>query len=102
MLKVYTSRVFKYSGPNKLDITAKGGSEFAPTWDMVWGIKRKQMSEEEYENRYRKMIRREQLERLLKRKVVVLCCYCRPEEFCHRFLLAEMLQELGAQYRGEI
>lgn len=39
---------------------------------------------------------------------VVLCCYCRPEQFCHRKILAQMFVKLGeeinlpAVYLGEI
>jgi hypothetical protein len=39
---------------------------------------------------------------LLSRKEVTLGCYCKPGEFCHRYLLAQVLvDKFGAVYRGE-
>jgi hypothetical protein len=34
--------------------------------------------------------------------VAILTCYCRPDEFCHRHLLAKYLEACGAVYGGEL
>jgi hypothetical protein len=39
---------------------------------------------------------------LLARPRVVLVCYCLEHRQCHRWLLGNMLKELGAEYRGEV
>ena len=109
MLKVYTSTIWGYHGPNKLDITVKSGVKiFAPTWDMVLGYKNGTITKEEYIEKYMQMMR-ESYKRykrawttLLNGDRVVLCCYCKPGDFCHRLLLAEILEKLGAEYCGEI
>ncbi len=108
MLKVYTSH-YRFKGPNRLDITVKNGiKEFAPTWKMVMGSKNGQVSQEEYTDEYINMMRisyrnnRETWEELLTSDEVVLVCFCPAGEFCHRVLLADILEKLGAEYLGEI
>jgi uncharacterized protein YeaO (DUF488 family) len=108
ILKVYTSRI-NYKGDGRLDITVKSGSKlFAPTWGMVWGIKNKTMTEEEYTKRYINLMRNsytdhyDEWQELLNKEKVVLCCYCKKGDFCHRYILADILVKLGAEYCGEI
>jgi uncharacterized protein YeaO (DUF488 family) len=111
MLKVYTSRI-TYNGPNKLDITVKNqdniGRIFAPTWDIVTYYKEGVISEEQYTNKYHKMmlksydINHHMWEEILSRKRVVFCCFCPANAFCHRFILAGYFESLGAVYCGEI
>ena len=107
MLKVYTSQ-YKYRGKNRLDITVKTGKKiFAPTWDMVMGIKHGTMSYEEYTRKYYQLMRKSYKENknewneLLNKDEVVLVCFCKPNDFCHRYLLAYILAKLGAVCRGE-
>jgi len=118
MLRVYTSRNSRYAGPDKLDITAKSGrwsriggivgSTFAPTWDLIVGYMRGQITEAQYASVYRAMMHksqqenRDQWDELLHMDRVTLCCFCPPGEFCHRVLLAALLAELGAVYCGEL
>ncbi len=107
-LEVYTSRV-SYRGRDRFDITVKSGVEaFAPTWGMVRGFKNGSISEEDYTEKYLEMMRKSKEERpeiwreLLEKDRVVLVCYCKAGEFCHRLLLADILVEEGAVYCGEI
>jgi uncharacterized protein YeaO (DUF488 family) len=109
MLKVYTSQ-YRYKGKNRLDITVKSGLQFlAPTWDMVMQYKHGVISEIEYEIQYRAKMKKSYKEQrplwdeLLSRDEVVLVCFCRKGDFCHRLLLANMLQNwFGCEYLGEI
>lgn len=106
-LKVYTAQ-YRYNGKDRLDITVKTGSKvFAPTWDMVMGSKSGRISEAEYERRYRELMKKSQeiywdvWDELLSMDEVTLVCFCRKGKFCHRILLAKILEELGAEYMGE-
>ncbi len=47
--------------------------------------------------------RRADWDRLLSMQEATLCCYCNrvADEHCHRFLLAKILESLGATYAGE-
>lgn len=111
MLKIYTSRVFTYKGPDKLDITVKSGDKvFAPTWDMVMGHKRGKYTDEQYTKMYREMMGASYTRQpkhwksmFAKDTTVVLCCYCRPGAFCHRHILKDILLEhFDGEYLGEI
>lgn len=109
-LLVYTAQL-RYSGADRLDVTVKGkdpvGKHFAPTWDMVNGWNSGKLTEPEYTTEYMEMMRRSYRDNrmvwdeLLSREEVTLCCFCRPGIFCHRILLAGILEKLGAEYGGE-
>lgn len=109
MLKVYTSQ-YNYNGECRLDITVKTGLQmFAPTWEMVWGVKKEESySHEKYTKEYYKKMRKSYKEHreywnwLLNQDKVVLVCFCKAGDFCHRLLLADILVKLGAKYMGEI
>jgi len=107
MLKIYTSN-FNYKGSDRLDITVKTGSKiFAPSWQMVMDYKNGDLSKTEYIKQYIDMMRfsyknnLEEWKKLLNMKKVTLVCYCKPGNFCHRVLLAEILEKCGAKYIGE-
>jgi uncharacterized protein YeaO (DUF488 family) len=98
-----------------IDTTVKSGIEaFAPTWDMVKGVKEGTMSEEEYTSLYKqKMIRSYMTNQLvwnslINKDKVAIACYCKPSEFCHRHLLVNYLKKLCEHneiefvYAGEI
>lgn len=99
---------------------------FAPTWRLVsWGKKMLRSAEERrargepavelfeewvwklyrwrYEQRLRMSYRehRDAWERLLAREKVVLVCYCPNPKRCHRTILAQVLEKLGARFVGE-
>ncbi len=109
MLTVYTAPI-DYDGSKKsLDVTVKSGDEvFAPTWKMVMKTKKGEMTWEKYKRKYRELMRDsyqknfERWQELLAKKEIVLLCYCQSPQQCHRRLLAEMLEEAGARYAGEI
>lgn len=112
MLKVFTS-IYSYNGPNRLDITAKGndpiGKLFAPSWDLVMKWKNHEINKKQYVSEYYKLMRKSYLSKqeawdnLLGKDTVVLVCFEKPEDgFCHRLILAGILQKLGADYRGEL
>jgi uncharacterized protein YeaO (DUF488 family) len=111
MVKIYTGRMW-FKGPHKLDITVKGqhpvGRLFAPTWDIVMGHKRGEITDAEYTEVYHSLMVKSYREHhqvwdeILNRKYVVFCCYCRADKFCHRFILAGYFEKLGATYCGEV
>jgi len=107
MPKVYTSQ-YQYEGKDRCDITVKSGFLFlAPTWNMVLDYKNGKINEEEYTKLYYDKMRqsykshRAGWDWLLNKDIVTLVCFCKPGDFCHRLLLAEMLIKLGATYLGE-
>jgi len=78
---------FRYSGPDRLDITRKGGSPFAPSWPLLTEAKAMMRTDPRaawdfYAPRYVDEMRRSWREHrgewlaLLDRERVVLVCYC--------------------------
>lgn len=120
-LRFHTARV-SYGGPGRIQITAAGddefGKNFAPTWKLVnWGKSMlahasteaaKEWAFKAYAERYRMQMllrfksHRSAWDELLMREEAVLCCFCNHHAHCHRYLLAEFLQKLGATYLGEL
>lgn len=135
-LDVYTARM-GYRGPDFLDVslqgnmrrgdTAAGGHRgigflFAPPPWLVYPhlLLRKEgretpESQAEYRERYLELLReryrgpgRRAFDEVLSWPRVVLLCFCKPDEFCHRKLLAEVLVKVGARHaidvvlRGEL
>ena len=110
-VKIYTANLnIARQDPDLLDVTKKSGVQaFAPAWAMVMGHKSGQVSDKEYINEYIALMRRSYDENqevwasILNRERVVLGCYCKPgADFCHRYLLAEILERLGGQVVGEL
>jgi uncharacterized protein YeaO (DUF488 family) len=107
---LYTAQ-YSYTGKDRLDITIKGqdpvGKIFAPTWKMVMTSKQGKLRWEEYSAQYRQLLRqsyldnREQWDLILKEPEVTLVCFCKAGTLCHRYLLADYLTRLGANYLGE-
>lgn len=112
MLKVYTAQM-RYSGDDKLDITVGSGSNnnpFKPTWKIVNEWKNSSQTENDwqrYADQYKQMMRDSYREnkslwhQLLETDTVTFCCYCTDVDHCHRKLLAEIFEVLGAKYMGE-
>jgi len=112
MLRFYTSK-YQYQGPSRLDVTVKGqdslGKHFAPTWEMLGAWKSGAISSREYTARYYELMReryrndRGPWDELLNKDEAVLVCFEAPEDgFCHRYVLANILERLGAMYCGEL
>jgi len=109
-MKLYTAQ-YRYSGDDRLDITVKGkdqsGKIFAPTWKMVMLSKDKKISWHEYKRMYKDLMRSSYLkkqadwEEILNREEVTFVCFCKSGSSCHRYLLAEYFESLGAVYKGE-
>lgn len=109
-LKIYTAQ-YAYTGPDRVDITVKGkdlvDKLFAPTWKMVMDAKQGRISTAEYSQMYRQRMldayrtNKKSWTDLLTRDEVTFVCFCKPGDFCHRYLLAGYFEKLGAQYCGE-
>lgn len=85
------------------------GLAFAPSWEIVRGLKSGAITEEQYRDRYIQEMRVSWTQNqaawqwLLNQSSVILVCYCGADSFCHRKVLAELLVEhFGAFYIGEI
>ena len=85
------------------------GLAFAPSRDLVQGLKSRVITEEQYRDRYIQEMRVSWTQNqaawrwLLEQSSVILVCYCGADSFCHRKVLAELLVEhFGAYYHGEI
>ena len=109
-MKIYTSY---FSNARKLaenDIEPIGIALFPPKWFLgttlrqvapTYSILKSSETEDIYIERYRReVLGRLDVNRLLKDielyskgKDVALCCFEKPDEFCHRHLLAEWLNE---------
>lgn len=102
----------KYYGTRCLDITVKSGLKlFAPTWEMVRAFKNGTLSEEEYTEQYKALMRQSYKEhkgtwgRVLidnRNSTLVLCCYCKKGDFCHRHILADILETLAKDIGVEV
>lgn len=117
-MEFYTAQIFiakKYKDRNIIDITVKSAGKykaFAPTWDMVMGYKNGKINEAEYTRKYEQLIAErmrqdngpiKNLVNEIKQGNVVLVCYCKSGDFCHRYILAELLSEVdGIKYAGEL
>jgi len=104
---------FRYSGPDRLDITRKGGSPFGPSWQLLTEAKRRMARDPSgawafYAPRYVDEMRRSwrahraAWQGLLARERVVLVCYCPMPGNCHRSLLAGILLKLGGLFECEV
>lgn len=103
-MELYTVQLSQWREVGKrglllLNTTVKSGQrEFAPTWEMVIGIKKGTLTPEEYTEQY-KALMQESLrehsaywERLLHEPNLAIACYCRPGVFCHRHILADIFE----------
>ena len=74
---------------------------------MVMGTKEGKITWGEYKQMYKELMRssylqnREIWEEILSRNEITLVCFCKYGSSCHRYLLAEYLSKLGADYMGE-
>jgi hypothetical protein len=97
--KIYTAH-YRYGGPDRVDITVKGQDprwkEFAPTWNMVMGVKKGTMSEAEYIRLYLIILSRVSTttwDALLQMEEVTFVCFCNKDWFCHRNILVRYIVE---------
>jgi len=107
-LRLYTGQ-FNYKGEYRVDITAKSGLKmFAPDWENIIDVKSGAITEEEYTKKYYEKMRlsyknhRAEWDWFLDQPTAVIVCFCKTGTFCHRYLLADILVKLGAEYLGDI
>ena len=110
---IYTAQ-YHYSGQDRVDITVKGQDpnwkEFAPTWDMVMGVKNGTMTEQEYVDLYWNFdtfvskptiigkIPSTTWDRLLCMPTATFVCFCPKGAFCHRNILVNfILDTMGSR-----
>ncbi len=106
-LKLCTAQ-YAYRGRDRVDTTVKSSDGiFAPTWDIVMGVKKGKITEQQYTAAYYEMMRQSytsnyaQWMDLLSRDEATIVCFCAYGQFCHRHLLKDMLVKCGAIYMGE-
>ncbi|MCK4787782.1 MAG: DUF488 family protein [Desulfobacteraceae bacterium] len=116
---VFTGQHGIYKGPKQLDITVRTtdpiGRLFAPTWEIVRPIINSRKYglhinttwkdlENTYTAQYEALLlqkigpaERQQIAELFQRDpFVVLMCYCKRHDFCHRNLVAQWFVRAGA------
>jgi len=115
MLNVYTAQ-YGYKGEGRIDITVKSSTEpwniFAPRWQMVNCYKKGNkdvIAEAIYTVQYEDIIANafathgnELMDLIYSDHKIVLVCFCKAGDFCHRVLLAKHFEALGAIYHGEL
>ncbi len=92
---------YRYSGPDRLDITVKGqhplGRHFAPRWEMVQATKKHGAAAYQYYiTEYNKILAGVPTgiwQQLFRADRVVFVCFCPQEAFCHRNLLVEYIRD---------
>lgn len=70
--------------------------DLQPSWDMIQGIKKGTMTREEYTEEYNSILSKldpKDVYETLEGKVI--CCWEKPEDFCHRHLVSLWLRENG-------
>jgi hypothetical protein len=102
---IYTAH-YRYPGEDRTDITVKGqdpmGRAFAPTWDIVNGVKNGTITEQEYVDRYLSILHNvphESWNWLFAQETRTFVCFCAKDAFCHRNIL---LNCILAQYGDRI
>ncbi len=105
---IYTAH-YRYGGPDRTDITVKGkhpmGHYFAPTWDIVKGVKDGTIQEQEYIDRYIKILQNAPTKAwnwLLSEETRTFVCFCPRENFCHRNILTNYIMHIlrDVKYMG--
>lgn len=105
----------KALGIELLDTTVRTGtSVFAPTWELVSGVKSGAITEAEYTEGYIALMRQSYSQHqeywlsVLRKEELAIACFCPAGNFCHRRILIELLSAVAAkhgipfQYMGEI
>ena len=105
-MELHTAQIAQWRTANErklyfIDTTVKSGdSVFAPTWDIVMDHKSGRITDEEYTEVYRRIMRASYLrdpERWLEvcqMEHVCIACYCPRGKFCHRHILAGYLEKV--------
>lgn len=107
-------RAYKTDGIPYIDTTVKTGlSIFAPTWEMVMDVKSGKITTAEYTAAYLNLMHHRmktfpiRWHDAVMASEGVICCFCPPHSFCHRYILISILENycLNRQiefiYKGE-
>lgn len=106
MKKIFTSYYAK-SGthPQAIRISASAPSffkgkcfpELYPTWDLIQKSKLKEITNEQYENLYKQLLRKRNITpEYIYDKLYdgdILLCYEKSGDFCHRRIVAKMMED---------
>lgn len=114
-MKIYTSYFANIKNLEKEDIIPISIARYSPKWFLgkrytyaapTSFMLSSQCSREQYLSMYKDILRKLNPEYLVnairymsRGKDVALCCYEKPEEFCHRHLLAEWLTQNGYEVK---
>ena len=128
-MALYTAQ-YRYSGPDRMDVTAKANNSFSPPWKLVSAYKNAEArasqlvdkaKAEELMRDAKLLYRADYLNGLVnkikgdplgvgnllhyvKEHDLTLVCFCNVKKtgFCHRILAAEYLRDTyGIEYKGE-
>lgn len=103
---VYTTQISKWravkeKGVALIDTTVKSGlTMFAPTWDIVLGVKSGKITEAQYLEVYHRLMddsvvsRKASWDKFINKyrgQAIALACYCPAGNFCHRHPLKKIL-----------
>jgi uncharacterized protein YeaO (DUF488 family) len=108
LIMIYTARIGERVQGKVIDITVRNNKDnvFAPTWGLVMDLKNKTITWEQYESKYKELIRFrmqtrteefKEIAETAKNEDVYLVCFCRDERFCHRRLAKEIIEGLIAK-----
>lgn len=109
-MRAYTIQMARWKraamfGITVLDITVKSGDKvFAPTWDMVNGVKSGILSVEAYTELYTRMMRhsyrhnKKRWLEVLSMDKVAFACFCAEGDFCHRHLLIDFFGKCAKKH----
>lgn len=104
-MKIYTSQMSGWRKAEKLgipfkDVTVKSGDkQFAPTWDFLMEHK-KDYDEDKYLSKFMPLMRKNYSQNkeywldFLSQESVIIACYCRSGEFCHRHTLVDIFERI--------
>lgn len=105
-MKLFTIQLAQWRKAKKLgipvlDTTVRTGDKcFAPSWDIVLKVKSGEITESEYTELYKAImlvsikLNPSRWAEVLRMESVAVACYCGNGKFCHRYILAEILQKL--------
>ena len=107
-MRINTAQIGRGGSGLILDTTVKSGAGLgkilAPTWDIVWGVKKARISEQEYETRYLEILRERYKQNkaaflaILAAEEVTLACYCHTGAFSHRHIAVNVLEKIAAHH----
>ena len=118
MIELYTVQIARWrlaqaKGVTLVDTTVKSAPKsgygfLAPSWDIVMGVKRGEISEEEYTRVYLQMLddslakHPEHWKGLLTLTKFAFACFCSSGKFCHRHLLYDYFQTYAKSQGVEV